>query len=197
MRFIIGGVTGSTSSSSTDPAPAGGTASSAGAVATGCAILPCAPIGLEGLRSSSMTHYCAVSLSDTWGDSFDSLFDASYDGSPLPEGTPTTLQPHPQVEWDEFLDDMEVCRKSPAAAAAAVGGVDPADDCDSAPAMPTVQQIPQHRAKVGRRLPEHALVARPVGKKEREHNPVAKAAMKAEWARLRSKNTWDESVIRE
>ena len=42
LRFITGGVTGSTASSSTDPAPAGGTASSADAVAPGmCRLTVC------------------------------------------------------------------------------------------------------------------------------------------------------------
>jgi len=43
----------------------------------------------------------------------------------------------------------------------------------------------------------NAVVARPVGKKERERMPSAQAAMKAESARLRAKSTWDNSVIRE
>ncbi len=56
----------------------------------------------------------------------------------------------------------------------------------------------KHRMKnTHRRLQFNALVARPVTKKEIEKNPKAQAAMDAEWNRLKEKNVWDMSVVRD
>ena len=41
------------------------------------------------------------------------------------------------------------------------------------------------------------MVARPVGRKEILTNPTAKASVDAEWAKLRKRQTWDESKPRE
>ena len=51
------------------------------------------------------------------------------------------------------------------------------------------------------RLPEYpwpvnACVARPVGKKEIQENPKAKAALQKEWDRLRQAGCWDETKVR-
>jgi len=84
---------------------------------------------------------------------------------------------------------MECSRKGLVAAAAAMARGDGSGPCgDFIPATPALPYVPVHTAKFRRHLPMNAFVACPVGKK---------AAMKAEWARLRAKGTWHDSVIRE
>ncbi len=66
------------------------------------------------------------------------------------------------------------------------------------PAMPRVPRRDAHRAKI----PEHPfpisdLVARPVGKKELQSNPAAKAAMDKEWQRLTDQKVWDMDSLSE
>ena len=46
-------------------------------------------------------------------------------------------------------------------------------------------------------FPDNMAVARPVGKKEIQHNPAAEKSLKVEWDRLRSINTWAEDKVRE
>ena len=56
----------------------------------------------------------------------------------------------------------------------------------------------QHRAKIGPSpYPFNACVARPVGKADIARSDGAREALRAEWDRLRSKDVWDESVVRE
>ena len=60
--------------------------------------------------------------------------------------------------------------------------------------------LDKHRVKIqkgARRCPFNALIVRPVGSKERQLNPKARAAMEKEWQQLRDKEFWDESVVRE
>ena len=40
-------------------------------------------------------------------------------------------------------------------------------------------------------------MAKPVSRKDQLSNPMARAAMDAEWDRLRKLGTWDEVVVRE
>jgi hypothetical protein len=55
-----------------------------------------------------------------------------------------------------------------------------------------------HRDKLGLPpCPDNLCVARPVGKAEIDRTPAAKASMKKEWDRLRSKMVWDEQHPRE
>ena len=57
----------------------------------------------------------------------------------------------------------------------------------------------RHRPRVtsGRRLLFNAVVARPVGRKEIAVTKKAQDAQSAEWGRLRDREVWDETVIRE
>ena len=48
-----------------------------------------------------------------------------------------------------------------------------------------------------RSIPDTVYVVRPVGKAGIARTPVAKAAMKKEWDRLRSNYVWDEPTTRE
>ena len=49
----------------------------------------------------------------------------------------------------------------------------------------------QHRDKLAESPPINALVARPVGKKEIQQQPKARAAVRAEWDRLRQRKCWE------
>ena len=127
-------------------------------------------------------------------------------------------QEPPWEHWERIAQDhAESLKPSSIAAVAAPnaeGIVAPQlrdDDDDLVPAMPTVNTlltnahdtdfvkvIDNHRVKVApRRFPFNALVARPVGKKEIESNPKAKAAMDKEWNRLKEKNVWNIEVVRD
>ncbi len=70
---------------------------------------------------------------------------------------------------------------------------------ESVPAMPQRKLAMQrHRDKLLPNLwPFPACVARPVGKTEREKTPLARAAVEAEWARLKSKRVWVTESVRE
>ena len=71
--------------------------------------------------------------------------------------------------------------------------------------MPCVTKFTQQSHRHKSHLPHYnACVARPVGKKEVDSNPKAKAAKRAEWTRLRSVErpdgtigAWDESRVAE
>ena len=66
------------------------------------------------------------------------------------------------------------------------------------PSMPTADFDDVHREK--RPITTFGLpcaVARPVGKAEREREPEAQKAIRAEWLRLRNKKVWDEDSVRE
>merc|ERR1712004_149035 len=65
------------------------------------------------------------------------------------------------------------------------------------PTMPTIPYDPQHRPKLRRRLPIPACVARPVSRREQRANDDARKAMKKDWDRLRSMDTWDETEVLE
>ena len=53
------------------------------------------------------------------------------------------------------------------------------------PALPTVLYEAEHRPQLGRRLPIPTCVAKPGSRKVQQSNPHARAAMDAEWDRLR------------
>ena len=101
--------------------------------------------------------------------------------------------------------ECAVCDASVAAAAVrAGGGVIAAAvrgrssaKCRLVPALPTMPYAPEYRPKVGRHLPIPACVAKPVSRKIQLSSPMARAAMDAEWDRLRKLGTWDEVVVRE
>ena len=67
------------------------------------------------------------------------------------------------------------------------------------PAMPCQTQIgAKHRPKTHTSsfmIP--ACVARPVGKQEIASEPKAQAAIQKEWANLRLRKVWDDSIVRE
>ena len=132
---------------------------------------------------------------------------------------PDDLEP-PWEAWERFIDEeRETAELAPALAAAAayraahaeaesggspascVGcGGSPAIHAD-APAMParmiggSRRGRERHRPKNAPRLfPFNAMVARPVGKNEIAQKAKAKAAMDAEWKKLRDKYVWDEDI---
>ena len=73
-----------------------------------------------------------------------------------------------------------------------------ANPASAIPTMPCQQVNEQHRIKFEpSKFPFVSMVARPVGRKEIETNPTAKASVDAEWAKLRKRQTWDESKPRE
>ncbi|WP_288992890.1 hypothetical protein [uncultured Marinobacter sp.] len=125
------------------------------------------------------------------------------------------------MHWEQVAQDLEdsLKRRGVAAVAALSAEGDSASqlrdvDQDLVPAMPMVpkgdyktdfskcpdnrEKKSKHRSKnTPRRFPFNALVARPVTKKEIDRNPKAQAAMDAEWNRLKEKNVWDMSVVRD
>ena len=85
------------------------------------------------------------------------------------------------------LDSSNVPRAVCFPAAPATSGMPLAENCSSL-----------HREKIGLPpYPDNLCVARPVGKAEIDRTPAAKASMKKEWDRLRSKMVWDEQHPRE
>jgi len=122
--------------------------------------------------------------------------------------------------WERIAQEHAELLKPSSNAAVAVAGAKGSattqlrdSDNDLVPAMPTIFDNKsndfkanfsdivdhhKHRTKVSRRrFPFNALVARPVGKKEIERTPDAQAAMNSEWKRLKDKDVWDQSVVRE
>ena len=117
---------------------------------------------------------------------------------------------------DAIADDQNDSNTSPAASAPKTSDVRqtggthdswsdfwamPSDCIPKMPCAPASRQ--GHRSKTPPCL-YNACVARPVGNKEVQANPKAKAAMDAEWARLRAVlrpdgklGVWDESSVRE
>ena len=66
------------------------------------------------------------------------------------------------------------------------------------PSMPCQQDTNERRPKLETRtLPYNVCVARSVNKAELARVPAAQKAMQVEWDRLRSKQVWDQSVVRE
>ena len=65
------------------------------------------------------------------------------------------------------------------------------------PALPIFAYVPDHRPKLGHRLPAPACVAEPISRKTQLSNPLAQPAMDAEWDRVRKLGTWDEVVVRD
>ena len=100
----------------------------------------------------------------------------------------------------EYLDNELEIENSICAAARET----PSKEDNEIPAMPCVANYKgePHRPKI---VPFNshnwtvlrACVARPVGRKEVLESPPARAAMKAEWDRLRNKMVWDEDKVRE
>ena len=113
-------------------------------------------------------------------------------------------------EEDAYLDHV---RSSSFAQRTKVASAAPTSDdyvngmCDQAviPAMPcrgsaSFPSLPAgiHREKTAERLyPFNALVARPVSEAEIGRTPKATLAVKSEWDRLRDKNVWDETTVRD
>ena len=68
------------------------------------------------------------------------------------------------------------------------------------PAISADPEIGQHRCKVLQAHLHsiiHAMVARPVGRKEIESNPEAQHSIDVEWNSLESKGAWDYIAVRE
>ena len=68
------------------------------------------------------------------------------------------------------------------------------------PAVPSVPNFGQHRCKILQAHLHpviHALVARPVGRKEIESNPDAQKSIDKEWHTLENKGAWDYKTVRE
>ena len=101
--------------------------------------------------------------------------------------------------WEHLDNELEIENSICAAAREA-----PQKRDDEIPAMPCVANYKgePHRPKI---VPFNshswtvlrACVARPVSRKEVLESPPARAAMKAEWDRLRNKMVWDEDKVRE
>jgi hypothetical protein len=96
------------------------------------------------------------------------------------EGADTNFEQHPQELWDGFIDSALY------AVPASVSHE------ESNPAMPCVAANAsrwEHRDKIAPRiLPFNAAVAQSISRKEVQKIPAAKAAMDAEWSRLRDKH---------
>ena len=96
-------------------------------------------------------------------------------------------------------------QETPSASSACVPGISDADGGAHSTApndqAPMVVPAPEGDHPHQERLPEYpwpvnACVARPVGKKEIQENPKAKAALQKEWDRLRQAGCWDETKVR-